>query len=130
MKRSMTDFPPLPSNFVVYDPDNPSPYFSPEKIAYIESIKDDFSDEEVKQIRRMERFTFNLNMGGGGADEIPGIRKHPVEQHLYFKRFSPASWRADVKTLMARIPDEFADRRRCLMPCAERRSRTAIGTIP
>ncbi|MCW6511413.1 hypothetical protein [Lichenifustis flavocetrariae] len=111
----MTELPPLPSNFIVYDHDNPSPYFPPEKVVYIESFTTDFSDEEVKQIRAMERFALNLNTGGVGGDEIPGIREKPTEMYLYFKRFSDASWRADVKALMDSIPDSFEDKGRCLV---------------
>ena len=115
MNTNMTALPPLPSNFVVYDHDNPSPYFPPEKVAYIESFKANFSDEEVRQIRAMERFALNLNTGGVGGDEIPGIRQKPTEMHVYFKRFSDASWREEVKMLMASIPDSFEDKGRCLI---------------
>ena len=116
MNTSMMTFPSLPSNYIVYNHADPSPDFTPEKILYIESFKSDFLDEEVKQIRSMERFALNLNTGGVGGDEIPGIRKKPTEMYVYFKRFSGASWRSNVKTLMDSIPDNFGDKGRCLIP--------------
>ncbi len=116
MNRAMTGFPPLPSNFIVYDHGNPSPYFPPEKVAYIESINNDFSEEELQQIRAMERFAFNLNTEGVGGDEIPGIRNKQTEAHVYFKRFSDDPWKVLVQTFMDSIPDGFEDKGRCLMP--------------
>ena len=116
MNRAMTEFPPLPSNFIVYDHGNPSPYFPPEKVAYIESINNDFSEEELQQIRAMERFAFNLNTEGVGGDEIPGIRNKQTEAHVYFKRFSDDPWKVLVQKFMDSIPDGFEDKGRCLMP--------------
>lgn len=67
MNKHTRDPPPLPDNFIFYNHDDPSPYFPPEKVAYIESINSDFSEEELRTIRSMERFAFNLNTGGVGG---------------------------------------------------------------
>lgn len=115
MNEHMTRFAPLPDNFIVYNHDRPSPYFPPEKVAYIESINSDFSEEELRAIRSMERFAFNLNTGGVGGDEFAGLRKQEKEDSLYFRRFSDEPWKDVVKSFMARIPPDFEYRRRTLM---------------
>ena len=41
----------LPAQLIAYDYDNPSPPFTPEQIAYIESMREFLSDGELAQAR-------------------------------------------------------------------------------
>jgi hypothetical protein len=118
MTRGIKDEPPLPANFVVYDYLNPSPYFSQDKIDFIESIRADFSAGDLIIIRGIESFIFNKNTGIVSDTSIPGLRKDLPSDYIYVKRFSTDRFQKMMDEFLSFVPPDFPteDLYKCHMP--------------
>ena len=91
----------LPSRLIDYDYDNPSFPFTPEQIAYIESIREFLSDSELAQARRIETFRYNTFFGNPNESGIPGLRPRERTYCMYLRRFDERPY--------GRLVDEFLD---------------------
>ena len=91
----------LPARRIAYDYDNPSPPFTPDQIAYIESIRDFLSDGELAQARRIETFSYNTFFGTPNESGIAGLRPREKTYCMYLRRFD--------KRPYGRLVDEFLD---------------------
>ena len=91
----------LPARRIAYDYDNPSHPFTPEQIAYIESIREFLSDSEIAQARRIETFSYNTFFGNPNEIGIAGLRPQDRTYCMYLRRFDERPY--------GRLVDEFLD---------------------
>jgi hypothetical protein len=76
-----------PPRLVHYRYPERSPAFSPEQLAYIESIHAFLDEVQLREVRAFEDFTLNLDFESLIAREIPGLRSSAKGVTVYIKRF-------------------------------------------
>ena len=102
---------------VDYDNREPSPYFTAEQIAYIESIGHFLDEEEVEKVRKSERFVYNSIFGFYGV-EVHGLRLDHRQGCVYVPRFGTLPY-IEMMEKFAYKAYEYLDediRGRCSLP--------------
>lgn len=79
--------PSRPPRVVRYRYPERSPVFSPQQLAYIESIQSFMDEADLREVRAFESFTLNLDLETLVAVEIPGLRPSPNDAVVYVRRF-------------------------------------------
>lgn len=82
----------FPSRLIKYDYDNPSHPFTSEQIAYIDSIREFLSEDELAQARRLETFHYNTFFGTPNEIGIAGLRPSERTYCLYLRRYDSKSY--------------------------------------
>lgn len=91
----------MPARLIDYDYERPGPPFKPDQIAYIESIREFLSEDELAQARRIETFRYNTFFGGPGELGIAGLRPGDLTYCMYLRRWDERPY--------DRLVDEFLD---------------------
>lgn len=108
----------VPPRLIPYDYDNPSHPFTPEQIAYIESVRDFLSEAELVQLRRLERFRYNTFFGTPGELGIPGLRSSENIYCMYLRRYDDRFYGELVNSFLIKVYEDFSAENvnRVLMP--------------
>ena len=105
MPNLSSDYQEIPPNCTAYDYDNPSPPFTPESIAAIDSVKAFLSDNELAQARRLETVYFSPVFKTAGGTSIPGLRFYASYFCLYLRRFDNRSYEELLKGFLDAVYD-------------------------
>lgn len=108
----------LPARRIPYDYDNPSPPFTPEQIAYIESIREFLSADELAKARRIEKFSYSTLFGDLNEIGITGLRPHKKTYCMYLRRFDGRTYDRLVEDFLDEIYEDFPEENihRVVMP--------------
>ena len=100
-------------HLIEYDRESPSPLFSAEMIAWINSIQDGFSTAELAWLHENEYFILNTIVGDLIGHVVPGLRPQPSTETEYVRRYNSADCKAMMDEFLSYVPPgltkEFLD---------------------